>query len=108
MLFLGCEYSEFIIMTYFYRKGIGGLAVLVGLSLSAASLLTFVKWQFSQMQKNWIIQELVSFDWENERFLFVNFYWPSSWISCFDFYNRSPIIVPDYSRDEIGLTKQMG
>lgn len=50
-LFLAWKYQEFLIMTYFYRRGMDKLAVLVGLSFLGASLLTFIKCDFSQRGK---------------------------------------------------------
>jgi ABC-type transport system involved in multi-copper enzyme maturation permease subunit len=50
-LFIAWKYQEFLIMTYFYFRRVEGLVLLAGLSFMAASVLTFVKADFSQKGK---------------------------------------------------------
>jgi Tol biopolymer transport system component/ABC-type transport system involved in multi-copper enzyme maturation permease subunit len=50
-LFLTWKYQEFLIMTYFYFRRVEGLVILAGLSFMAASVLTFIKADFSQQGK---------------------------------------------------------
>jgi len=47
-LFLAWKYQEFLIMTYFNFRRVEGLVILAGLSFMVASVLTFVKADFSQ------------------------------------------------------------
>jgi len=51
LVFSAWKYFEFLMVTYFRNKGVEGLAVLFGLSFLVASLLTFIKCDFSQMRK---------------------------------------------------------
>ena len=50
-LFLAWKYQEFLIMTYFYFRRVEGLVILAGLSFMVASVLTFMKADFSQKGK---------------------------------------------------------
>lgn len=50
-LFLAWKYQEFLIMTYFYFRRVEGLVLLAGLSFMVASVLTFMKADFSQKGK---------------------------------------------------------
>jgi hypothetical protein len=50
-LFIAWKYQEFLIMTYFYFRRVEGLVLLVGLSFILASVLTFMKSDFSQKGK---------------------------------------------------------
>jgi ABC-type transport system involved in multi-copper enzyme maturation permease subunit len=50
-LFIAWKYQEFLIMTYFYHRRVEGLVLLAGLSFMAASVLSFVRADFSQHGK---------------------------------------------------------
>jgi hypothetical protein len=50
-LFVAWKYQEFLIMTYFYFRRVEGLVLLVGLSFMIASVLSFMKSDFSQKGK---------------------------------------------------------
>jgi ABC-type transport system involved in multi-copper enzyme maturation permease subunit len=50
-LFVAWKYQEFLIMTYFYFRRVEGLILLVGLSFMIASVLSFMKSDFSQQGK---------------------------------------------------------
>lgn len=48
LLFIAWKYQEFLIMTYFSWGNLDGLAILLGLSFAVASVLSFIKSDFSQ------------------------------------------------------------
>lgn len=50
-LYIAWKYQEFLIMTYFYFRRVEGLILLVGLSFMIASVLSFMKSDFSQKGK---------------------------------------------------------
>lgn len=75
-LFLAWKYQEFLIMTYFYRRGMDKLAVLVGLSFLGASLLTFIKCDFSQRGK-----KIFRFSRYLVLFVFCSFIIHTAWIT---------------------------
>ena len=50
-LYIAWKYQEFLIMTYFYFRRVEGFVLLVGLSFMLASVLSFVKSDFSQKGK---------------------------------------------------------
>jgi len=89
LVFLVWRYFEFVMMTYFRDNGVEGLAVLFGLSFLAASLLTFIKCDFSQMRK-----KIFTFTQFVALFLVISFVCHLAWITKGKFTPRT--WIPSY------------
>jgi len=76
LVFATWKYYEFVYMTYFYSRSIEWLVILFGLSFLAASILVFVKVDFSQKAK-----KIFHFTKYLLIFLIFSFVFHTAWIT---------------------------